>query len=270
VSVVLAHGSTVQGEGGSHRHVLLAEGKPLHQWVLKAMLERLGSRVDVVGDGAQAVEAASRTAYHAILIDCDLPVMDGFEATWEIRRRQDGAHRTPIIAVTASATRDPQERCLDAGMDDYLTKPLSLNALRAVLDLWAPVAAELAITGDSVDLPASKLDSHVVERLESLGKSVGEDLMAELAVLFKEDASSLVLALHEAFAVNDPAGAALTAHTLRGSSANMGASHLANLCATLEAIGDRDALVGSEALLLAIDVELGRVNAALDSRIGSR
>ncbi len=129
--------AAIAGQGRSGR-VLLAEDNSVNQRVAAAMLKSLGFQVDVVADGAEAVQAASRTPYLAILMDCQMPVLDGYDATGEIRRLQEGESRTPIIAVTASATPADKQRCLTAGMDDLLAKPLDLNALAAVLAHWAP------------------------------------------------------------------------------------------------------------------------------------
>ena len=118
--------------------ILLAEDQPVNQRVATAMLENLGFLVDIAADGAGAVRAAILTRYRAILMDCQIPVLDGYRATGEIRRRQGASSRTPIIALTGSATPADRERCLAAGMDDYLTKPLSVKALAATLARWAP------------------------------------------------------------------------------------------------------------------------------------
>ena len=128
--------------------VLLAEDHPVNQRVATAMLESLGFHVDVVADGAEAVKAATLTPYRAILMDCQLPVLDGYQATREIRRLEGTSRRTPIIAVTASPMNLDQQRCLAAGMDDYLTKPLSLKALAAVLARSAPDGSGPAIAVD--------------------------------------------------------------------------------------------------------------------------
>ncbi len=124
---------------GPAGHILLADDNPVNRMVASAMLERLGFHVDVVVDGAEAVAAASETRYAVILMDCQMPIKDGYEATQEIRSLHGEARRTPIIAVTASAMKSDPQRCLAAGMDDYLAKPLSLSTVSEMLDRWVPV-----------------------------------------------------------------------------------------------------------------------------------
>ncbi|MDQ6726678.1 MAG: response regulator [Actinomycetota bacterium] len=132
--------------------VLLAEDNVVNQKVATAMLRRLGFQVDVAANGVEAVAAASATSYRAILMDCQMPDLDGYEATGEIRRSQRGSVRTPIIAVTASALTTDPERCLAAGMDDYLAKPLSLKTLSAIMTRWTTPVAEPTDSDDAVAL----------------------------------------------------------------------------------------------------------------------
>ena len=110
----------------------------MNQRVASAMLVNLGFSVDIVADGAAAVAAATTTRYRAILMDCQMPVMDGYEATEQIRSLHRESSRIPIVAVTASAMQSDVQKCLDAGMDDYLSKPVRLKALAAVMARWAP------------------------------------------------------------------------------------------------------------------------------------
>jgi CheY-like chemotaxis protein len=113
--------------------VLLADDTPINRLVGVALLERLGYTVDVVSNGEEAVEAVARNRYDAVLMDCLMPVMDGYEATNRIRRLESGSRHTRIIALTASAMVGDRERCLAAGMDDYLPKPLDQSSLAGVL-----------------------------------------------------------------------------------------------------------------------------------------
>jgi CheY-like chemotaxis protein len=113
--------------------VLLADDTDINRLVGQALLKRLGYLVDVVENGAEAVAAVGRTRYDVVLMDCLMPVMDGYEATARIRRLEDGSRRTPIVALTASAMVGDREKCLASGMDDYLSKPLDKSALAGVL-----------------------------------------------------------------------------------------------------------------------------------------
>jgi len=123
-----------------HRGVrlLVAEDNPVNQLVALRMLEKLGYRADVAANGSEAVEALMRIDYDAVLMDCQMPEMDGFEATREIRRRQSPAHRTPVIAMTAAAASEDRERCFRADMDDYISKPVRTDDLDRVLARWVP------------------------------------------------------------------------------------------------------------------------------------
>jgi len=119
--------------------VLVVEDNPANQMVAVAMLKRLGLRSDVVGDGAEAVAAVTRVPYDAVLMDCQMPVLDGFEATRRIRAEARPDHpRLPIIALTANALGGERDRCLAAGMDDYLAKPVRLTDLAQTLRRWVP------------------------------------------------------------------------------------------------------------------------------------
>jgi two-component system, sensor histidine kinase and response regulator len=268
---------------GLSSHLLLAEDHPVNQLVATAMLENLGYRVDVVADGAEVVHSASLTPYRAILMDLQIPVLDGYQATGEIRRSEGTSRRTPIIAITASDAQANRERCMAAGMDDYLTKPLNLETLAAVLSRWAPRGSDPHTVMSrakshteirslvSVAEPARPaLDPQIVGRLERLGKTAGEDLIGQLARIFLAEADAWVLALRRALDAHDAAAVARSAHLLRGASANLGATDLARSCealATDVATGDP---VGSDALVDAVEAELGRVRSALASRVPSR
>jgi CheY-like chemotaxis protein len=116
--------------------VLLAEDNPVNQMVARALLERAGCTVEMANNGEEAVALSAGRAFALIFMDCQMPVLDGYAATAAIRRREGDAGRTPVIAMTANAMPGDRERCLAAGMDDYLAKPIDDARLRATLDLW--------------------------------------------------------------------------------------------------------------------------------------
>lgn len=249
---------------GPSARILLVEDNPVNQKVGQAMLEVLGYRVDVVANGSAVIDAAMATAYHAILMDCHIPILDGLEATREIRRLQ-GSRHTPIMAVTASAMESDHERCLDAGMDGYLAKPLTLKALAATLIRWAPGGAIPPALVDLDDDPRPALDRQIVDRLTQLAMIAGEDLMEKLTALFVTEAYSRVAEFRRGLAAGDADALWRAAHALSGSSATLGATGLAGLCSTLASDSAAHNLAGVEAQLDAIDDELARVLTALGS-----
>jgi two-component system, sensor histidine kinase len=116
------------------RRVLLVEDNAVNQAIARVWLQRFGCDVECAVDGRQALELAARQSYDGIFMDCQMPEMDGYEATAELRRREDPARRTRIVAMTAHAMAGERERCLAAGMDDFLTKPIDKHALRAAVE----------------------------------------------------------------------------------------------------------------------------------------
>ena len=135
-------GATAGAEpAGSGIRVLVAEDNPVNQLLMTKVLKKMGHMAEIVGDGKQAVEAALRDEYSVILMDCQMPEMDGFEATAQIRQRENPAKRVPIIALTANAMKGDSERCFEAGMDDYLSKPIDLTLLAEALQRWTMLPA---------------------------------------------------------------------------------------------------------------------------------
>jgi two-component system sensor histidine kinase/response regulator len=242
--------------------VLVAEDNRVNQMIARAMLQTLGFEVDIVADGATAVRAAADIPYRAIFMDCQLPVLDGFEATRAIRRAEGERRRTPIIAITASTSLSDRQRGTAVGMDGYLVKPLSLDELVKVLDRPLPDRADApAVEGST----GAVLDPRVITRLQRLGTSAGEDLMGQLATLFLADADVRRAELHGGLAAHDVPAMNRAAHTLCGAAANLGATDLARCCADLAKHAAADDPGEAAVLVEAIDTELERVRLALGS-----
>ncbi len=200
--------------------ILLAEDNPTNQAVAIHILRRRGYRVDVAAHGAEAVDAVRRETYAAVLMDCQMPVLDGYAATAEIRRLEGTARRTPIIAMTAHAMEGDRERCLAAGMDDYLSKPLDAHALDVVLQRWVGIA-----------------DTTVLDRavLRSLARDVGDEaIVEEICAIFLAETGPRLLAIERAAQDGDAEALRVSAHTLKGSAANVGAIAVASAAAELE------------------------------------
>ncbi|HXR27954.1 MAG TPA: response regulator, partial [Solirubrobacteraceae bacterium] len=122
-------------------YLLVVEDSPVNQVVASRTLERLGCECDVASDGREALAALASRSYDAVMMDCQMPVMDGYETTAQLRRREAGGRRTPVIAMTAHAMKGDAERCIAAGMDDYVTKPMRRELLLETLHRWIPQSA---------------------------------------------------------------------------------------------------------------------------------
>jgi len=140
------HGVDTESEVGLAT-VLLAEDNPVNQKIARRLLAQLGCEVDVVATGREALEASAEHDYAVILMDCQMPELDGYEATARIRVREGSGRRVPIIALTASAMPEDRERCLAAGMTGYISKPVRLDDLRTALNPWLPRTGSVEATG---------------------------------------------------------------------------------------------------------------------------
>jgi two-component system, sensor histidine kinase and response regulator len=276
-------------ERPARAHLLVAEDNQVNQKVAVRMLERLDYRADVVANGSEALEALSRIPYDAVFMDVQMPEMDGYEATAEIRRRE--AHvkhrsitmgrpvrRTPIIAMTANAMQGDRERALEAGMDDYVAKPVKPEELVAVLERWISYADEekatvLEASDDSTareDSAEDPLDRSVLASLCELQEEGEPNILDELIELFLTDVPPQLVDLWEAVEAGDACSVERIAHTLKGSTANMGAKRMEALCTELEQIGRSEDLVAAPALISPLKEEFGRVRTAFEEELSTK
>jgi signal transduction histidine kinase/DNA-binding response OmpR family regulator len=249
--------------------ILLVEDNKMNQLVSTKLLEKLGFAFDIANDGGEAVRAVEAKDYDAILMDCQMPEMDGYEATAEIRRLEGTARHTPIIAMTAAAMEGDRERCLGAGMDDYITKPVRLEAVAGVLQRWTtpPAPAQEEATNDqgtvSSDEGPQPLDPSQLELLRSLDDGEGvvlSEIIHEYLVQAEEGRGELARIVE----VGDSRALEQAAHSLRGASANIGATALADVCAEMELQGRLEQLEATGRLVEQFDTEFVRVRDALD------
>ena len=245
--------------------LLVAEDNPVNQKLALRQLQRLGFSADAVANGNEAVEALRRIPYDIILMDCQMPEMDGFEATELIRSREKDGEHTTIIAMTANALSGDREKCLAAGMDDYISKPVTERQLAATLARWEPVVARgERREADSTMSESKILDLDVIESLRELKSGPDDPIMEELVDLYFADAPLQLEAIRDALAASDAPALARAAHALKSSSGNLGAQELHKLLGDLEVSARNNDLSNTVDSVAEILKAFDRVRAALE------
>jgi len=251
--------STPVGEGDPSRsaavalRVLVAEDNAVNRQLALALLRRLGYQADVAENGCEALDVIERTTYDVVLMDVQMPELDGLEATRRIRHRFGSNGGPTIIAMTANAMEGDREDCLAAGMDDYLSKPIRAEELALALARCRPVRAADALDHATLATLVSSLG----------GGDEGREAVAELVNTFLDDAASQMAALHGAVERRDAELAERTAHTLKSNGATFGAARFAGLCRELEALARQGELDTARELLGRADEEWQRTRDAL-------
>ncbi len=257
--------------------VLLVEDNATNRLVASRMIEKLGYVVEMAENGHEAIEAmtAAMTGptpqkYAVVFMDCQMPVLDGYEATRAIRELEGNDRHTPIVAMTAAAMTGDRDACIAAGMDDYIAKPIRPELIRAALAKWAP---ETIAAVDDESSPATSpattddvIDRARLELLVQLDRG-GGDLLNEVLHQYLDDTTTRLATLHEALANEDMTTVAEVAHSARGASGNVGASMMAALCARVEDLAKKGDVAGCQALATVVDGEFDRVKAALTSAL---
>ncbi len=243
-------------ELGRKAKILLVEDNPVNLMVAQRLLQVLGADCDTAGNGQAALAKLDEGEYDLVLMDCQMPVLDGYSATrrWrELEQQRKAPRRMPIVAMTANAMAGDRRKCLDAGMDDYLSKPVSRAELEQCIARWkgtqmpVPPPAPTPDSNDSADSRRpSTLDQNVLGELrEVLGAEVDK-----IIAVYLEDAPRLIAQLEHAVAASDPIALRIAAHTLKSSSANVGAMTLSNAARDLE-YGARDGTLTQPAIAVA-------------------
>ena len=219
--------------------ILLAEDNAINQQLALLVLESMGYRADVVSNGQEAIEQVAAHHYDVVLMDVQMPEMDGLQATRAICARWPQGKRPRIVAMTANAMHGDREACLAAGMDDYLSKPIRVDELAGALSRTPRRAISAP---ESQPEPASGLDPVAIDRLRSVAAAGGDGAFARLVDAFVEGAPALVAQLRESVADGRTEDAMRAAHTLKSNAATFGAARLAALAQEIEADARRGAL----------------------------
>ena len=233
---------------GAGRQVLVAEDNPVNQQMAQAMLAKLGIGMRIANNGEEAVRMAAEAHFDLVLMDCHMPIMDGYEASAAIRNSERPGQRIPIVALTANVMEGNHDHCLAAGMDDFLAKPYSLAQLRATLERWLklPQATERAVV--AAPTATTAIDPRFLDQFRELDPDGGLTLASRVMKVYLESSSEIALQIEAALDGGDTEGLRRSAHNLKSSSANVGAMPLADLLKQLEALGKHGRLAEAAAL----------------------
>jgi two-component system sensor histidine kinase/response regulator len=257
--------------------VLVAEDNPVNQAVAQGLLEPLGCRVALAANGREALVALAREPFDLVLMDCQMPTMDGFAATAAWRRQESaaGGRRLPIIALTANVVKGVQEQCRAAGMDDYLSKPFEQVQLAAILERWLPTVEEFTPTAPPVATPPaipentppvpadSLLDERALAQIRALQRPGQPSMLGKIIGIYLDSSPVLLQRLRDAVATGDGEALRQAAHSFKSGCANLGATQLAARCSELEQQGRDQRLEEAAALLQAVEIDYIQVRERL-------
>jgi CheY-like chemotaxis protein/HPt (histidine-containing phosphotransfer) domain-containing protein len=261
--------STGTDASPSSVRILLVEDIPANQKVAQQMLQTLGYHADTVENGLQAVAACQQIPYDIVLMDVQMPEMDGLTATRHLR--QENLQRRPyIIGITAHASLSDREQCLQAGMDDYISKPIRLSKLTSALQVWwdgnqsstpSPVSPE-----NTEDTTTSAINWEILRELQQAGGG-DREFVQEVINSYLEDAPQRLEAIEQAIAKNQSQQLTSSAHALKSLSATVGASYLANLCEQLQELGKQNRVEESSEIATQLPDAFSQVRQALQEQL---
>jgi PAS domain S-box-containing protein len=247
----------------SMKLILLAEDNIVNQKVAVRQLLKLGYQVDAVADGREALEALLKIPYDLVLMDCQMPEMDGYEATAEIRRREGTARHTPIVAMTANALQGDREKCLAAGMDDYISKPVKSSELQKVLERL------LVSAGDDQKRPEAASDANAPVNMDRVYQAMGSEPkeLREILDIYLGQMTSNLEKLGLAIEAGNAEQVNFIAHNCAGTSANCGMNAVVSPLKELERMGRDKELAGASALREEVCNEFQRIEVFLEERL---
>jgi CheY-like chemotaxis protein/HPt (histidine-containing phosphotransfer) domain-containing protein len=255
------------GERGTGDLILVAEDNPVNQKVVLLLLRELGYAGHAVANGKEAVESLARTNYALVLMDCQMPEMDGFEATRRIRRMESETdNHTPIVALTAHAMSEDRDRCLTAGMDDYIAKPISAKKLGEVIERWLRVKKEWQATSEPVSKSrTSKSPVDLDLFLATYGEKAGGELLKDCL----DSIHTLSKKISTAISERQAPALRFATHQLKGTSASAYAPEMARLCRELEDAATNEDWPAIATLHEALRSECAKVEDLLETKLRS-
>jgi len=267
---------------------LVAEDNVVNQEVALGMLRKLGLRAEAVGDGAEAVETLKSVPYDLVLMDMQMPEMDGLEATRLIRDPSSAVlhHQIPIVAMTANAMRGAQEQCQAAGMNGYLTKPVTPAALVAALRTWLPPDASSELRSPLAPAPATPApavptaatssptaaasDRSIFDRADMLDRLMDEDLVKSILARFLASVPGQIASLRQALEGGDAESTQRQAHSIKGAAANVSAERLRQAALALEQAAKAGELGAAASQLEELQTQFDRAQAAMQTEGDAR
>jgi len=257
-AIVTRH--TIEEQKRQRVRILVAEDNPMNQKLAVTLLKKAGYSVDAVEDGRMVMEAVKRRAYDLILMDVQMPEMNGFDATQAIRAMEGEAKHTPIIAMTAHAMKGDRERCLQAGMDDYISKPIEPQELFDAIEKWtksrskekdlSPFTLHLSPPKEEKDIPTGSEIVETIDLESALRRFEGDkDFFREMLQEFLSYAPKQLEKLAEAIKMGDAKVVETEAHSLKGAAGNLGAKPIADLALRLEFLGRKGDLAVAEEIV---------------------
>lgn len=263
--------SSASSPSGMVARILIAEDNQVNKMVSLGQLKKLGYTADTVENGLEAIKALEREHYDIVLMDCQMPEMDGYEATRQIRSKEKPFVQPYIIALTAHATQGAIEKCLACGMNDYISKPVQLEPFAAAIarglpssmpptmSIEKPTAAEpKKATGRSV------IDPETLQNLKEIAATMEGSFLAELFAMFQQDATSRIARMKEALTTGDAGKLCREAHSLKGGSQNVGAREMGEICRVLEAMGKESISKDAPELVTRLAEEFEQVKVVIE------
>jgi CheY-like chemotaxis protein/HPt (histidine-containing phosphotransfer) domain-containing protein len=242
--------------------ILIAEDNVVNQKVALHQLQKLGYMADVVENGRAALDALESSHYDLVFMDCQMPELDGYAATRQLRSWERAERKTWIVAMTANSLEGDREKCLAAGMDDYMSKPVKMETLQAAIDRYLGLRAIQTEVRDQGG--AAAIDLNAIASFRDLDNLTGDDLLVKLIDVFLDNTPKVLAEARAAFVANASPQLARAAHTLKGSCSNFGAERMRLACQALEEFANRGVLEGAEELLIAVEKEYSYVRVALE------